>query len=335
MAEPRKPLFLAVAAAGAAIGVVAMALLLAPEDEPAVTQRGPGGGATTLTPRSPLQRGPREGDAPQPWAAAEGEPDLEGAIDDFLSGIKVTLPPPPSKLLEEALASDPPIDPRDYRLALERSLRQYGSKDAAALLVERMEGASPELRFQHALAVAARLDEEGTTVLLEGLGRAPDAVRPDVVFALRGSPEPRVNEAFVDLYDHDLDPEVRARAGFVVGERGERIAPHLLERARQTARQDLRAEDERLVKGAADVLGVPPLDPSDKQALLALVATPGEDPLQRREALRALASGGTPVAELAPILERVAADSTAGDELRAMARTILEAATQQEGQGGD
>lgn len=60
--------------------------------------------------------------------------------------------------------------------------------------------------------------------------------------------------------------------------------------------------------------------------LLNRLGTSGGDPLQRREALRALASGGTPIAELAPVLERVVADGTAGDKLRGMARTILDAA---------
>lgn len=180
------------------------------------------------------------------------------------------------------------------------------------------------MRFQTAMALSKNLDDESTRLLLEQVRTADNAVRPDLVFALRGSPDEEVNRTFVDLYATDQDASVRAQAAFAIGERGNRIDPLEAERARQRARDDFQSDDPTELKAATDVLGVPPLSAEDRRMLENTLAS-DPDSNRRLAALRALASAQIAPAELAPILEQVAGDATASEELRAMANQVLTA----------
>jgi len=73
--------------------------------------------------------------------------------------------------------------------------------------------------------------------------RVDARVRPDLAFALRGSRDPEVDRRLAALDADDPQGAVRARAGFVLGEHGERFDPVLLERARSVARADLAGDD--------------------------------------------------------------------------------------------
>ncbi|MBL4850233.1 MAG: hypothetical protein JKY65_32290, partial [Planctomycetes bacterium] len=148
--------------------------------------------------------------------------------------------------------------------------------------------------------------------------------RPELVIALRGTREPRVGTALVDLYAADEDPRVRAKAAFVLGEGGEQWPPLLVERARVTARLDLESDDPLLITGAGDVLGIPPLSTPDRDLLIrTLRGEANQGARARSTALRALAAAKVVPATLGPALEEVARDSSASPELRAQARSIL------------
>ncbi len=255
----------------------------------------------------------------------QAQSELEASLDAFLGAVPVKLPPRPSDVLKQAQANRG-LDVRDYRVALEKAIRDHqASAEAARLLVEQMAQEDPRLRFQHALAVAGRLDDAGARVLLEGLRTGPAEVRPDLVTGLRGSANPEVNAALIDLYATDADEEVRSRAALAIAERGDRLPPMLLERARERARDDMRAAEGDGVAAAADVLGTPPLSDDDRRLLIGLLRGPGGDPARRAAALRALASAQVPPAELAPALQAVLEDPAAGAELQGMAQAVLQA----------
>lgn len=262
--------------------------------------------------------------APRPAPLDDSGEALNQALDAFLGEVKVDVAPGPQDVLDETLRQGK--GPIDYRQALETSLRKRRGADleAARLLKDGMGQVDEAYLFQHAQVLSHHASPETTSVLLEGLESAPARIRPHLVFALRGSNEPRVVERFLALYGEDEDPKVRATAGFVLGERGTRLDPQLVERARHTARADLRGDDPQLVESAADVLGIPPLDPNDRTVL---IETARRDPssTRRTAALRALASSGARVDELAPLLESLANDPSAGDELRDAARHLLQA----------
>ncbi len=308
----------AVAAAG-----LAAALLLAGSGESPPPSPSPAPAPRTAAAPAPAVEEP----APTPAALAGAEDELEASLDAFLGAIPVQPAKQggrPAEVLARARASG--LDPRDYRTALERSLRETGATvEAADLLCGPMADVDPKLRFQHALALASRLDPPGARALLDGLSRAPAAVRPDIVTALRGSDAPEVNAAFVDLYAADDDPAVRERAALAIAERGERVSPHLLERARQRARDDLRSGPTTGAPAAADVLGTPPLEPGDRALLEAILRGPGGDSARRVAAFRALASAQVPPPELEPVARAALADPAADAELRTQLEAFLQA----------
>jgi hypothetical protein len=261
-------------------------------------------------------------------------PDLEKTIDAFLSKIPVKPFPRPKAVLKEAHDG---LSLIDYRLKLEKSLKHTGGPAEGAQMLIGMKDDSQALRFQTALGLSKRLDDDATRILLDGLESADKAVRPQLVFALRGSNDPEVEQAFVDLYTADSDVDVRAQAAFVIGERGERLPPLLVERARQSARDDIRSDDDRLVTAAGDVLGSPPLSSSDRQMLETVLASDSSSS-RRMAALRAMATAKVPPAELAPVLDQVAADESVSPELRNAVNMVLEALrnpTPPEGGRGD
>ncbi|MEZ6186030.1 MAG: HEAT repeat domain-containing protein [Planctomycetota bacterium] len=261
--------------------------------------------------------------APSPPPAAEVDDALTEAVDAFLENLPVELPAGPAQVLEETLRDGG--GPIDYKHALETSLRQRKGADleAARLLANGLQGADEAYLFQHALVLAQRSgDPQVASVLLGALDDAPDRVRPHLVFALRGSNEPRVVERFLALYADDRDPAVRAKAGFVLGERGPRLDPLLVERARATARADLRADDPELVESAADVLGIPPLEDGDRRVLVETVRH-DPTPSRRLAALRALAAGGADPAQLTPLLEQLRQSPDMPPELREAAEALL------------
>lgn len=257
----------------------------------------------------------------RPVSATAASPELGAAIDAFLGGVKVDPATPTGQLVREARGATK--DPLAYRDALSRVMRERadGPSEAAKELVEAMEAADETLLFQHALALSERLDAAATDRLLAGLTTAGPRARPHVAFALRGSKEPRVHDALVTAYGGDASPAVRAKAGFVLGERGTDLDPATLARARQVARADLRGQEPDLIDAAADVIGVPPLDERDTRMLFDTLAG---DPLPRRReaALRALIAGRAPPAELLPALERLSQDAGAG-RLQELAREAL------------
>lgn len=272
---------------------------------------------------APVEPGPvTSTEAPAPVAPVGEE--LTAAIDAFVGGVKVELPPAPATVLEDALREGK--GPIDYKQALETTLRtrRGATLEAGRLLIEGMDDVDEAYLFQHTLVLAQHADPALSTVLLAGLDSAPARVRPHLVFALRGSNEPRVVERFVALYAEDDDPAVRAKAGFVLGERGERLDPNLVERARRTARADLHADDPELVESAADVLGIPPQDPSDRRELIETLRRDPSTP-RRLAALRALAAGGAGIDELAPVLLELAQSPAADPALRDAAQRLLDA----------
>lgn len=251
------------------------------------------------------------------------EPDLEAALDGFLGAIVVT--PAERVTAQEVLAraAKDAEDPVTTRVALEDlTRRDPAARVALADALADLPTSQARFGFPAALALAAHLDGPATTRLLERLADAPARNRPNLVFALRGSPEPRADAAFAALYA-DPDPAVRDAAAFVLGERGERLSPDVRDPALARARAALSAGDPAGWASAADVLGAPPLAPGDRALLLDLLAHDRE-PGRRLLALRALAGANVPVADLRPALEAAATDPLADEALRAAARAVLE-----------
>jgi hypothetical protein len=311
--------WIALAAAVAVCAAIPLGLLLW-GDEPSARSSPAAGPA----PQRPAERpAPDRADAAAQGSASQGDPDLNASIDAFLDKVPVAPFPRPGQVLKEARDHPEALGPIDYRVKLEKALRYQGGPVEGVHMLVGMKGDSEVMRFQTAMALSKHLDPESTRLLLSEVRTADEAVRPDLVFALRGSPAPEVNQAFVDLYATDANPKVRAQAAFAIGERGERIDPLEAERARQRARDDIHSDDPDTVKAASDVLGVPPLSPEDRSMLERILASdPDED--RRLSAFRALATAKVPPTELAPILEQVAADAGAGERLRGMAKQVLE-----------
>lgn len=279
---------------------------------PAATSPGP----SHATPAAPSR-------TPGPDAGPQASPgELGAALDGFLGAVPVKLAPSPSELLKAALAAGQ--NPIDYRKSLKETLRRRrgAGLEAVKLLADGLGEADARLRFQHALAVAERLDGPMTDALLEGIEKGASRSRPDLVFALRGTREPRVAATLVELYGVDEDLKVRAQAAYVLGEGGEDWPPLMVERARVTARLDLQSEDPVALKAAGDVLGIPPLSAPDRELLVRSVRERGP-PQRRMQALRALAAAKVPAAALAPTLERVAKDSSTSPEFRAQIERLL------------
>ena len=252
---------------------------------------------------------------------------LGSTFDEFLS--QVTVQPAgrrPADVLAEALAAGG-VDPLGYRQALDAALKTGGPqavREAVELLRDGLRGADDKLRFQHSQALALRLgDPQALSAVLGAIETAQPETRADLVFALRGSRDPRASETLARLYDADADPQVRAQAGFVIGERGAEWPPLLLERARATARLDLSSDSAPLIKSAADVLGVPPLSDSDRTLLL---GTLERDPDLRRRvaAARALAASGAPAPDVVAAFRRLRDDPATTPELRAGLEAVLE-----------
>jgi hypothetical protein len=295
-----------------------LVLLLRPEE------RAPGAEGPAVKPAG-SEASP--GDAAATSSATPGgddaASDLAATVDRFFEKIPIQPPPTPEQALEKARQGQ--LGPIDYRLELERALRVPGAAGKTANLLLGMTHDSETLRFQTALALSKRLDPASAQVLLVGLPNASPSVRPQAVFALRGSPDPEVSRTFVDLYATDRDDAVRAQAAFALGERGDRVDPLVLERARQRAREDLAAaSDPRVMKAASDVLGVPPLSPEDR-AFLEGVLERDSSSERRLSALQALASSGISPQELEPLLRRVAEDPTASDDLKTQVQAVLQA----------
>jgi hypothetical protein len=255
------------------------------------------------------------------------EPDLEAALDGFLGAIVVTPPNhvdshgDPHAVLSSAAKEDE--DPVTTRLALEDLTRRAPpARVALADALADLPARDARFGFPAALALAAHLDGPATARLLERLADAPARNRPNLVFALRGSPEPRADAAFAALYT-DPDPAVRDAAAFVLGERGERLSPDVRDPALARARAALAAGDPAGWAAAADVLGAPPLAAGDRALLLDLLAHDRE-PGRRLLALRALAGANVPVADLRPALEAAVNDPLADEALRAAVRAVLE-----------
>ncbi|RMG14720.1 MAG: HEAT repeat domain-containing protein [Planctomycetota bacterium] len=288
--------------------------------EPASAPAPPPRAAAPQTAPSPLPAEPEAPESGEGLRSAPPPPDLAAAVDSFLAHVKVAPFPRPREVLAEARGGR--LDPVDYRTKLEKALRHRGGPREGAELLLGMGDDSEVLRFQTAYALSKRLDDEAVDLLLERLPSADPRVRPQLVFALRGSPRKDVEQAFVSLYTTDEDPAVRAQAAFVIGERGDRLDPLLLERARQQARDDLRADDRTRMRAGMDVLGTPPLGDDDRRLLEGIVARDGNE-ARRLAALQALAMAKVPAAELAPLLRSVAQDPRSGPKLRAAAEAIL------------
>jgi hypothetical protein len=250
------------------------------------------------------------------------EPDLEASLDGFLGAIQVT---PAERVTAQEVLSRAATDGEDpvlTRVALEDlTRRDAGARVALADALADLPARDARFGFPAALALAANLDAPSTTRLLERLANAPARNRPNLVFALRGSPEPRADAAFADLYA-DPDPAVRDAAAFVLGERAERLSDDVRDPALARARAALLGSDPACWASAADVLGAPPLAPADRALLVDLLAH-DRDAARRLLALRALASASVPASELRPALEAAIADPLADEALRAAARIAL------------
>lgn len=247
-------------------------------------------------------------------AAARTSSSSEG-LDAFMAALEGKLPR--EGRVRELLAQRA-ADPRDVALALEKLLRDDG---LARLETARLLGAGlpddARLRFQVAQTLARRLDPESEALLLAGLADAPDAARPDLVMALRGSKSPAVGTALVERYRSDREAPVRHAAAFALADQGRLAALSPAEQvlAREQARKDLLDPDPRAITAGADVLGATPLDPADRTMLEGIVRS-DPTPARRTAAFRALATSGLTPAELAPLLAEVAADPNAPEELR-------------------
>ena len=231
----------------------------------------------------------------------------------------------PREILEAARERGADNDPVAYRLELEELLRRSPEKavEVARLLVEVMDASDGALLFQTALLLAASQDAETTEVLLAGLQHADPAARPEVVFALRGGEGPRVGVALLDLWSGELDTDVRARAGSVLSERMKNLTRGQQDQARKVARQQLLVGDERRCAAAGDVLGALPPSDLDRKTLIMMLRG-SLDTHRRLAALRALASSGSSVDDLAADLEAIVADRDTPDDMKALARHLLQ-----------
>lgn len=231
----------------------------------------------------------------------------------------------PLEILQAARERGADNDPVAYRLELEEMLRRSPEKavEVARLLVEEMNASDGALLFQTALLLSANQDAETTEVLLAGLQHADPAARPEVVFALRGGEGPRVGIALLDLWSEELDPDVRARAGSVLSERVMDLTRGQQDQARKVARQQLLVGDERRCAAAGDVLGALPPSAMDRRTLIMMLRG-SLDTHRRLAALRALASSGSSVDDLAADLEAIVADRDTPDDMKALARHLLQ-----------
>lgn len=307
-------------AAGAlSLALVAGAWALSRRDEAPLKDRGSEAPTSSASaPPTPARYSVSVRASPNPSA-------LAAAFDAFLEEVPLApRAPRPAEVLRDAGAEP---DPLAYRRALEASLSAGGPsafREAVGLLEGGLGGSDERLRFQHSQALAGRISAPGALeAVLAAIPSAGPEARGDLVFALRGSRDPRASEALAEAYSTDSDPRVRAQAGFVIGERGAEWPPLLLERARRTARLDLSSESTPLIKSAADVLGVPPLSDSDRGLLL---GTLQRDPDLRRRlaATRALAAAGAPPAEVVGAFQQLAGDPSTPPELRARLEEALE-----------
>jgi hypothetical protein len=271
---------------------------------------------------------------PSPTATTVGSPvhvqleaddELTAAIDGFLTAIPVSpvaaaAGKPADEVWRESQAKGD--QPLDFALALDQTIRANGPAGAAQLLLDGMDEAGERYLFVAAKTLAGRIDRPAALRLLEGLPDADPRVRPHVVFALRGSAEPEVDQALVDLYQSDEDAKVQTRAGSNLGDRLERLSPELRERALSQARERIQDSSREQYEAAADVLGGAPLNDRDRGSLEAVVTT-GVDPARRMAALRALATSGLSPTDLQGVLRQVRNDPSAGEQLQALAAQLL------------